>query len=221
MEEKANAKSDHRSSRRASSKLQGATDFRYHNQINIFEKNSGKEAAKSKQDSPSSNTRAREMMLSSNDTSSLTFWDTSKKGVKKQKEEADKRLNDALGSMTVSSSRLASQEVKIDNSKDDFGEIHVPAGAPSGLFTVADSDSLARARRRNEEIVQWWGSPVADTTRGRGAQPDAEEINRKKEIKLPCTIQASASWRAMSTGPPTTAWAWIHNGRAKMRRSSM
>lgn len=186
MEEKATAIAGHRSSRRASSKLQGATDLRYHNQINIFEKKTGKADAISKQGSPGGHTHARQVMLSSNDTSTLTFWDTSKKGIKKQKEESSKRLADTLSSMTVSSSRIASQEMKVENSKDDFGEIQVPAGAPSGLFTVADSDSLARTRKRNEEIA---GRNYGGTAPWLTPQEDAKhslayKINaRKKDIK--------------------------------------
>ena len=38
-------------------------------------------------------------------------------GCEEAKEEASKRLTDALGSMTVSSSRIASQEVEVEKSK--------------------------------------------------------------------------------------------------------
>lgn len=149
MELKNKAKRLRKMTRRNAGQLNNYTDYRYYNQLNIFAKEKPEDI-----ESTVKNTKAREVMISSNDTSALTLWDTSKKGIKAQKEEADKALEESLGSMHVSSSRIASKEVKLAASKDEFGEILVPAGAPSGLFTVADSDSLSHTKKRNEGINQ-------------------------------------------------------------------
>jgi hypothetical protein len=54
----------------------------------------------------------------------------------------------------VSTSRVASGETKLDTTRDEFGEVLVPAGAPSGLFTVADADSLVHVKKRNDGPTQ-------------------------------------------------------------------
>jgi hypothetical protein len=54
----------------------------------------------------------------------------------------------------MSTSRVASGETKLDTTRDEFGEVLVPAGAPSGLFTVADADSLVHVKKRNDGPTQ-------------------------------------------------------------------
>lgn len=148
MELKNQTKRLRKMTRRNAGQRNNYTDYRYYNQLNIFAKEKPEDI-----ESTVKNTKAREVMISSNDTSALTLWDTSKKGIKAQKEEADKTLEESLGSMHVSSSRIASKEIKLAASKDEFGEILIPAGAPSGLFTVADADSLSHTKKRNDGII--------------------------------------------------------------------
>jgi hypothetical protein len=111
MEADAQAKRNRRTVRRTAGKRNNFTDYRYHSQMNIFA-TEGRDVStggdKNKNGPGKQLTKAREVMIHSNDTSKLTLWDTSKKGLKAQKEDASQALEDALGSMYVFCSIICS-----------------------------------------------------------------------------------------------------------------